>query len=102
MRLLAVLMLPFAPWVALILTQFAQVPVTSSREWLLMPGHAFPLLGFLLIGALHGSLGLRTITDDYVHHALAKRVCVLAAIGIPAGIFVIGLATLLRIFEGMN
>ena len=102
MRVLAALMVPLAPWVALILAALPKIPAAASREWLLSPSHIFPLLGFLLVGSLHAALGLRTIVDDYVHGVLAKRLSIFVAASLTAGIFVIGVTSLLRTLKEIS
>ncbi len=102
MRFLALAMVPLGPWAAVIFAQLNQVPAMAARAWLLSPAQSIPLLTFALIASLHASIGLRTIIEDYVHHPLAKRLGVWAVMSIPVTVLVIGLATLVSVFEGAN
>jgi succinate dehydrogenase / fumarate reductase membrane anchor subunit len=65
-RITAALLLPLSYWLLVLLNLVLHAPYQTTLAWLVAPGHALAIGGWLLVVFYHAALGLQVVLEDYV------------------------------------
>ncbi|MFT0892130.1 succinate dehydrogenase, hydrophobic membrane anchor protein [Pseudochelatococcus sp. G4_1912] len=101
-RVTAVALVPLTlAFIAILICASTRTDYESARALIGHPVTAIILLLFIVVGMIHGRIGMQIIIEDYLHHEGTKVVAVIANTLFSAAIAVAAVFAVLKISFGV-